>query len=396
MLLVAALLGALVVPVSAQAPAGDIAFDELFLTSASGPAGATGQTQNLLQAAVTGNGDQIAFAPVVNNVVGGVPVVGPIVSGAVDTLAGETVTEAVWHWDGVFAEDRELVGDVSVDLWLSGEVAGDGTVLLSLADVAPDGTLRIVASQSFPVTLGGASQQEKNFLLPVAGAPLLEDHSLRLRIQVAGLSVVTFLDYDTSAFDSGLTLSHRMLDTDGDGVGDSAERAAGSNPRDPNDPRDARTDRDGDGLSDAAEVDLGTDPLDPDTDGDGAGDGVEANVGTDPLDPSDTPADTDGDGLPDSWEQDNFGDLAQTGADDTDGDGCDQACEVANGTDPSEADTDGDGVLDGTEIAQGTDPLLDPVVPETDFGIWEVVGGSILFVTALALIGVGLFSRHAL
>ncbi|MGB0653259.1 MAG: hypothetical protein ACPGQL_08670 [Thermoplasmatota archaeon] len=76
--------------------------------------------------------------------------------------------------------------------------------------------------------------------------------------------------------------------------------------------------------------------------------------------------DTDGDGLPDQWEQDNFGNLDQNGTGDPDDDGCDNACELANGTDPNDADTDAGGVNDGDEIANGTDPN-DP----TD----DVVGG---------------------
>ena len=224
----------------------------------------------------------------------------------------------------------------------------------------------------------------------------MQDHSLRLRIELAGLSALAFLDYDTNANDSSVTLAHQMLDTDGDGVGDSMERAAGTNPKNPDDPGDAWRDSDGDGIADSDEVDLGTDPFDPDTDDDGFGDGVEDNVGTDPLNPDDVPVDNDGDRLPDSWEEEHFGNLDEDGTSDPDNDGCDNACEVAHATDPNNPDSDGDGTLDGDEITQGTNPLLDPVSVETDFGIWEVVGGSILFVTALALIGVGLFSRHAL
>ncbi len=67
--------------------------------------------------------------------------------------------------------------------------------------------------------------------------------------------------------------------------------------------------------------------------------------------------DTDGDLLNDTWEQDHFGNLTYNGTDDPDGDGCDNACELAAGTDPNNPDTDGDGVSDGDEIAAGTDPL---------------------------------------
>ena len=43
-------------------------------------------------------------------------------------------------------------------------------------------------------------------------------------------------------------------------------------------------DSDGDGLSDTDEALAGTDPLRPDTDGDGSPDGSEIAAGTDPLD----------------------------------------------------------------------------------------------------------------
>ena len=69
---------------------------------------------------------------------------------------------------------------------------------------------------------------------------------------------------------------------------------------------DPASDSDGDGLGNGAEFALGTDPLNPDTDGDGLRDGVETNTGvfvgvsdtgSDPLD-----RDTDGGGAEDGWE----------------------------------------------------------------------------------------------
>jgi hypothetical protein len=100
---------------------------------------------------------------------------------------------------------------------------------------------------------------------------------------------------------------------------------------------------------------LGASPAD--TDGDGLPDVVEIVLSLDPLldfDPA--RADTDGDGIPD-------------GAEDIDRDGATNAQEIALGFDPRRADTDGDGILDGqedsdldllrdvAELAAGTDPL---------------------------------------
>ena len=45
-------------------------------------------------------------------------------------------------------------------------------------------------------------------------------------------------------------------------------------------------------------------------------------------------ADSDGDGLPDAWELEHFGDLSFSGNDDPDGDGVKNSTELANGTDP--------------------------------------------------------------
>jgi hypothetical protein len=69
-------------------------------------------------------------------------------------------------------------------------------------------------------------------------------------------------------------------------------------------------------------------------------------------------ADTDNDGLPDLWEMGYFGNLDQTGTQDTDGDGLTNATEFADGTHPGKADADGDGLNDAQEKAAGTKPGL--------------------------------------
>ncbi len=70
-------------------------------------------------------------------------------------------------------------------------------------------------------------------------------------------------------------------------------------------------------------------------------------------------ADSDSDGLPDSWETLYFGNLAQGGGGNPDADGLTNAQEFALGTNPAVADTDGDGLNDGAEVnTYGTSPLL--------------------------------------
>ncbi len=76
-------------------------------------------------------------------------------------------------------------------------------------------------------------------------------------------------------------------------------------------------------------------------------------------------ADSDVDGLPDTWEIFHFGTIeAQRGDDDFDGDGADNLQEFEAGTDPTVADTDGDGRSDGDEL--NTPPLTNPLDPDSD------------------------------
>ena len=108
------------------------------------------------------------------------------------------------------------------------------------------------------------------------------------------------------------------------------------------------TDADGDTISDFHEgngaIDTngdGTpDTLDDDSDGDGYTDAEEAGD----ADISTKPVDSDGDLVPD------FRDL------DSDNDGLSDALERENGTNPRVADSDGDGVDDLVEVVAGTDP----------------------------------------
>ena len=116
-------------------------------------------------------------------------------------------------------------------------------------------------------------------------------------------------------------------------------------------------DDDEDGLSNSREAELGTEPDIPDTDGDGLLDGEEVNqYGTDPLNP-----DSDNDGLPDGDEVNDHNSAPNNP--DSDGDGLSDGEEVNEyGSSPTNPDTDEDGLTDDEEIAAGSDPL-DPLSP---------------------------------
>lgn len=109
----------------------------------------------------------------------------------------------------------------------------------------------------------------------------------------------------------------------------------------------AEGDDDGDGLSNLKETTLGTDPNNPDTDGDGLSDGLEVNqFGTNP-----TNQDSDGDTLKDGQEVNELNTSPINP--DTDGDSLNDGVEVAGGSNPLKTDTDGDGIPDD----QDSDPV---------------------------------------
>ena len=123
-------------------------------------------------------------------------------------------------------------------------------------------------------------------------------------------------------------------------------------------------DSDGDGLPDEYEEEYGCDPTNPDTDEDGLPDGYEImTIGSNPADAysldstlSDGEYDNDQDGLSNYEEYILGTDPLRA---DSDFDGLSDGNEVnVYDTDPLNPDTDGDGLSDGDEIALGLNPLV--------------------------------------
>jgi hypothetical protein len=69
-------------------------------------------------------------------------------------------------------------------------------------------------------------------------------------------------------------------------------------------------------------------------------------------------SDSDGNGLPDTWEVANFGRAGIDPAGDADGDGLTNRREFELGTDPNSVDSDRDGLPDAWEVAHGTSPTV--------------------------------------
>lgn len=149
---------------------------------------------------------------------------------------------------------------------------------------------------------------------------------------------------------------------------------------------DPQLDTDGDGMPNGWEEANGLNPNDPsdadlDFDNDGLTNLQEFENGTDPGND-----DTDGDGMPDGWEIENGLDpKTNDAAEDPDEDGLTNGEEYQNRTDPNNEDTDGDGVNDGDEVQNGTNPRAIPASLTADISdITLSVGASETVILYLA------------
>lgn len=210
-------------------------------------------------------------------------------------------------------------------------------------DVFLDGTL--IVKDFNPGNVQGGSGNRKKAAL-ITRLHFARDTKITLRFDGRGASTA-FADHNAILNAVTLEKVAPKTDTDNDGLPDEWEKLYFGNLT----AQAAAGDPDGDGLSNSKEYEAGSDPNRADTDRDGFSDSAELTAGTSPV-----AADTDGDGLKDGEEINTY--KTNPTKTDSDEDGLGDTAEVRTyKTDPAKADTDGDGTPDGKEVNFGSDPL---------------------------------------
>ena len=221
-----------------------------------------------------------------------------------------------------------------------------------------------------------------NKLVNDAGSNADSDFSTNLEEYLAGTDPQNIHSDPKNTDDDGLEDTWEVLyfnnitaqngsgDPDGDLATNLQEQAAGTDPS----LRSSAPDADGDGISDAWELsvfgDLTTANEASDQDGDTYLDYDEFLAGSDPENPAQTPDDMDSDGLADAWENFYFGNLAQIGSTDVDGDYATNEEEETASSNPqlrtSAPDADTDGIGDAWEVHYFTNTITANDISDSD------------------------------
>lgn len=136
----------------------------------------------------------------------------------------------------------------------------------------------VVVNNETPAATSETSASQESANTPVENIPVSNVSTTPTSSNLTG-NVVTPVQ---SATTTAATTTASAIDTDGDGLTDSEEAIAGTNP--------LKADTDNDGLTDYQEVKIyHTNPLKADTDGDGYLDGAEVKAGYNPNGPGKLP-----------------------------------------------------------------------------------------------------------
>lgn len=197
---------------------------DLWLTADTGAVrGVEGPVLLLSAVAPTGSGEDLPLAPVLAQL-------------------GLGQRSESWYSPAVSDGTRELVGDAVVRLTFFVSVHASARIQVRIDDVAPDGASTTLGSQERRASLQDLLPNTQEFKVPVDGGRLGAGHALRLHVEVDDLDVLTWLQYGSSESPSAVTLSHRRLDSDRDGIPDD------------HDPCPTEPDCDGNGIPDGAQT----------------------------------------------------------------------------------------------------------------------------------------------
>lgn len=136
--------------------------------------------------------------------------------GAVGLDAGS----AAWVSESIAGATYRLATDAPLTLSFDVlHVAALASFTVELQAIDPAGHTRTLGSTQRTFNLPRLVASEEEFLLPVAGEVIARGEALRLTVRADALDVLAILRYGAGT-DTGLAVTYRLLDTDGDGLPD--------------------------------------------------------------------------------------------------------------------------------------------------------------------------------